>query len=84
MDPVGGPHCDEADPLSAHRGTVGAGGAWATSGLGRSGADLNADRPARHQYHQSPLNIVAGASNSTDSPTRESGRHRTLADQAPT
>ena len=45
MDPVGGPHCDEADPLSPHCGPVGgAGGAWAASGAGRSGADLNAEQ----------------------------------------
>ena len=59
MDPIGGPHCDEADALSPHCGPVGAGGAWAASGAGRSRADLNAEHPARHQYHQPPLNILA-------------------------
>ena len=67
MDPIGGPHCDEADALSPHCGSVGAGGAWAASGAGRSGADLNAEHPARHQYHQPPLNILAAVAGTSHS-----------------
>ena len=52
MDPVGGPHGDEADPLSAHCGTVGAGEAWAASSAGRSDADLN-DRTQPSSVHLS-------------------------------
>ena len=58
MDPVGGPHFDEADPLSPHCGPVGgAGGAWAASGAGRSGADLNAEQ-CEASLLPVPLNIV--------------------------
>jgi hypothetical protein len=40
---------------------------WAASGAGRSGADLNAEHPARHQYHQPPLNILAAVAGTSHS-----------------